>query len=63
MIELKKKIITKYTAINVNDGIAAQINETVRQGNNVPNKKTINMPEVADIPANAIKIPRIDGSL
>lgn len=41
----------------------AQTNAVIRQEVTVPNKNTKKMPNVHEIPAQATKTPRIDGSL
>lgn len=41
----------------------AQNNATRRYGKYDPNENTMKIPDAEDIPLQAIKIPRIDGSL
>lgn len=47
----------------VANGIIKQISATLRHGIKLPNKNTIKNPSVAEMPAHAVKMPRIDGSL
>lgn len=56
-------IHTKNTAIIDEIGMIAQINATRRHDKNDPKKKTMKIPDADAIPLQAIKIPRIDGSL
>lgn len=50
-------------AIIVASGIVKQISATLRHGIKLPNKNTIKNPKVAEMPAHAVRMPRIDGSL
>lgn len=56
-------LLTKNTAIIVVIGIVAQIRATLRHEKSEPSKNTMKMPMEDEIPAQAERNPRIDGSL
>lgn len=58
-----KLILTKHIAIMVANGTIKHMIATFLHGNILPSRNTTKNPKVAAIPAQAVKIPRIDGSL
>lgn len=49
-------------ATMVASGMVRQISATLRHGIKLPSKKTMKKPSVAEMPAQAVSIPRMDGS-